>query len=40
MKRAWTIALMIIPVATKAKKGSRVQPLSLPISGVKVKTSR
>ena len=40
MKSACTIELMISPVATKAKNGSRDQPVFLPISGVKVKTSR
>ena len=40
MNRACTIELMISPVATKAKNGSRVQPVPRPISGVKVKTSR
>jgi hypothetical protein len=40
MKRAWTIELMISPVATKAKNGSFVHPVPRPISGVKVKTRR
>ena len=40
MKSAWTIELMIMPVATKAKNGSFVQPVPRPISGVKVKTRR
>ena len=31
---------MINPVATKAKNGSRVQPVFRPISGVKVNTRR
>ena len=40
MKSAWTIELMMSPVATNAKNGSRVQPVPLPISGVNWKTSR